>query len=68
MPTNAPSANQVHQSWLQILIQILQLSAAVAPAAAAPFVSPTTEAEIVAESQVVGTVAAAEQQANASGA
>ena len=68
MPTTkAPiTPAQVHQSWLQILFQIIQIGAAVAPIVAAPLVSSATETEIATESQVaeqVATVLAASQAA-----
>lgn len=50
---------QVHNSWLSILLQILQVAAAVAPIAASPFVAGQNATTIAVESQVAGALAAA---------
>jgi hypothetical protein len=62
-PTASPvTAAQVHHSWVQILLQILKLSAAVAPLALAPVLDKqdetlaSTEAGLA--SQVLGGIGA----------
>jgi hypothetical protein len=55
-PNPTPTPLQVHHTWLDILTRILQISAVVAPAAAAPFVTPQTEGIIAQESQIVSGV------------
>lgn len=53
-PTMTPQ--QVHHSWLQILLKILAVSAAVAPAAALPFADPATEKIIAQEAQLASGI------------
>lgn len=58
-PAAAPiTAAQVHHSWLSILMQILSISAAIAPAAAAPFVNAKTENLIATESAIAEGITA----------
>lgn len=55
--TTPVTPQSVHHSWIQILLQILEIAAAVAPAAAAPFAPPDTEKIITTESGLAGTIA-----------
>lgn len=55
----------VHESWLQILLQILSIGVAVAPIAAAPFLGPGSASILSTESQVASGVLSAIEQSEA---